>query len=176
MTKDENITGEGSLAASDTVERSQALLSDDDFSFDSAEEEDGKYDDIVERYEAEGESACADVTVEEVRPSICVLPKLKDATLPSIAIKEEHAPVEFLAHPELLLNEEHDPKLFAHLADLHLAPRSGTIPNQDPYTGRLVRDMDMSAALHAAVDDILEQRPLPSACVVAGDIFDTSKA
>lgn len=176
MTENENITGEDSLTVSDAVEQSQAFLSDDDISFDSAEEDDGKYDDIVARYEAGDEDECTDVSVEKVRESICVLPKLKDATLPSIAVKEEHAPVEFLVHPELLLNEEHDPKLFAHLADLHLAPRSGTIPNQDPYTGRLVRDMDMSAALHAAVDDILEQRPLPSACVVAGDIFDTWQA
>lgn len=68
---------------------------------------------------------------------------------------------------------EKDPYLFAHLADLHLAPRSGTITKRDAKTGRLVRDLDMTSALHLAIDDILAQDPLPSACVIAGDIFDT---
>lgn len=68
---------------------------------------------------------------------------------------------------------EKDPYLFAHLADLHLAPRSGTITKRDAKTGRLVRDLDMTSALRRAVDDILAQDPLPSACVIAGDIFDT---
>lgn len=68
---------------------------------------------------------------------------------------------------------EHDPMLFAHLADLHLAPRSSTIVKRDAGTGRLVRDLDMTDALHLAIDDILAQDPLPSACVIAGDIFDT---
>lgn len=67
----------------------------------------------------------------------------------------------------------HAPTMFAHLADLHLAPRSGTITKRDAKTGRLIRDLDMTDALHLAIDDILAQDPLPSACVIAGDIFDT---
>lgn len=67
----------------------------------------------------------------------------------------------------------HDPNLFVHLADLHLAPRSTAIAKRDPGTGRLLRDLDMDAALIHAVDDVLEQDPLPSTVVIAGDVFDT---
>lgn len=75
--------------------------------------------------------------------------------------------------PTPVSEREHDPMLFAHLADLHLAPRSSNIVKRDPDTGRLIRDLDMTDALHLAIDDILAQEPLPSACVIAGDIFDT---
>lgn len=68
---------------------------------------------------------------------------------------------------------EKDPFLLVHLADLHLAPRAATIAKIDSSTGRRVRDLDMSAALERAINDILEQDPLPSTCVIAGDIFDT---
>lgn len=67
----------------------------------------------------------------------------------------------------------HDPLVFFHTADLHLAPRSGTILKRDAATGRLVRDMDMDAAFVQAVDMALARDPLPSAFVVAGDVFDT---
>lgn len=73
-------------------------------------------------------------------------------------------------------NKEHSPYLFVHLADLHLAPRSSSIVKQDPRTGRLIRDLDMTYALHRAVDDVLSRDVLPSACVIAGDIFDTYQA
>lgn len=75
--------------------------------------------------------------------------------------------------PVPLADRQHDPLLFVHLADLHLAPRSGTITKRDPETGRLIRDLDMTYALRRAIDDVLSQDPLPSACVIAGDIFDT---
>lgn len=78
--------------------------------------------------------------------------------------------------PKLLKDAVHDPLLFAHLADIHLSPRCGTVTKTDPDTGRLVRDLDASWALHRAVDDILFQDPLPSAVVIAGDIFDTYQA
>lgn len=67
----------------------------------------------------------------------------------------------------------HDPLMFFHTADLHLAPRSGTILKRDAATGRLVRDLDMDAAFVQAVDKALHATPMPSAFVVAGDIFDT---
>ena len=70
---------------------------------------------------------------------------------------------------------EYNPNLFVHTADLHLAPRSATIVKRDPYTNRLVRDLDMSDAFERAVDDALTQDPLPSAFVIAGDIFDTNQ-
>lgn len=68
---------------------------------------------------------------------------------------------------------EHDPRLFVHVADLHLAPRAASLPRRDRETGRLVRDLDMDRALVQAVDDVLGQDPLPSAFVIAGDVFDT---
>lgn len=67
----------------------------------------------------------------------------------------------------------HDPSMFVHTADLHLAPRSASIAKRDRETGRLVRDLDMDGAFVRAVDDALRQSPLPSAFVVAGDVFDT---
>lgn len=67
----------------------------------------------------------------------------------------------------------HDPDLFVHVADLHLAPRSASIAKRDRDTGRLVRDLDMDRAFARAVDDVLVQDPLPSAFVIAGDVFDT---
>ena len=68
---------------------------------------------------------------------------------------------------------EHDPLMFYHTADLHLAPRSGTILKRDAATGRLMRDLDMDAAFVQAVDKAVAARPMPSAFVVSGDIFDT---
>lgn len=68
-----------------------------------------------------------------------------------------------------------DPLMFLHLADLHLAPRSAKINKKDPLTGRLLRDLDMEQAFRLAVDDALSLDPLPSAVVVAGDVFDTYK-
>ena len=68
---------------------------------------------------------------------------------------------------------EHDPLMFYHTADLHLAPRSGTIMKRDAATGRLMRDLDMDAAFVQAVDKAVAARPMPSAFVVSGDIFDT---
>lgn len=68
---------------------------------------------------------------------------------------------------------EHDPLMFYHTADLHLAPRSGTILKRDAATGRLIRDLDMDAAFVQAVDKAVAARPMPSAFVVSGDIFDT---
>lgn len=72
-----------------------------------------------------------------------------------------------------LTAKAHDPSLFVHVADLHLAPRSASIPKRDRDSGRLVRDLDMDSALVRAVDDVLAQDPLPSAFVIAGDVFDT---
>lgn len=69
--------------------------------------------------------------------------------------------------------QTHDPELFVHTADLHLAPRSASIAKRDRDTGRLVRDLDMDRAFARAVDDVLAQGPLPSALVIAGDVFDT---
>ena len=66
-----------------------------------------------------------------------------------------------------------DPSLIVHLADLHLAPRAATVAKLDAITGRRVRDIDMSLALEWAVADIVSQSPLPSVCLIAGDIFDT---
>lgn len=65
------------------------------------------------------------------------------------------------------------PTTFVHTADLHLSPRSSSILKRDPDTGRLIRDLDRDTALVNAVDDVLTQDPLPSAFVIAGDIFDT---
>lgn len=65
------------------------------------------------------------------------------------------------------------PTTFVHTADLHLSPRSSSILKRDPDTGRLIRDLDRDTALINAVDDALSQNPLPSAFVIAGDIFDT---
>lgn len=96
-----------------------------------------------------------------------------DSPLPATDIVEEHPRTDFLEHPELLRDEEHDPYLMVHLADIHLAPKANRVSKVDPVTGRSIHDLDMSAALTRAVDDVLEQRPLPSACVIAGDIFDT---
>ena len=70
---------------------------------------------------------------------------------------------------------ETNPNQFVHTADLHLAPRSATIVKRDPYTNRLIRDLDMSSAFERAVDDTLAQNPLPSAFIIAGDIFDTNQ-
>lgn len=67
----------------------------------------------------------------------------------------------------------YDPKMFVHVADLHLAPKTSTINKKDPKTNRLVRDLDMENAFVASVDEALAQSPLPSAYVIAGDIFDT---
>ena len=75
--------------------------------------------------------------------------------------------------PENTSISEHDPKLFVHTADLHLAPRSSTITKKDPKTNRLIRDLDMERAFEDAVTETLSQKPLPSAFVIAGDIFDT---
>lgn len=66
-----------------------------------------------------------------------------------------------------------DPRLLVHLADLHLSPRAATIEKRDPDTGRRERDLDMSKAFTLAVDNIIAHDPKPSACVIAGDIFDT---
>jgi len=68
---------------------------------------------------------------------------------------------------------EHDPLMFYHTADLHLAPRSGTILKRDATTGRLMRDLDMDAAFVQAVDKAVSALPMPSAFIVSGDIFDT---
>lgn len=65
------------------------------------------------------------------------------------------------------------PTTFVHLADLHLAPRARSIAAADPVTGRPMRDIDMDRAFEGAVGDILAQDPLPSAVVIAGDVFDT---
>lgn len=67
----------------------------------------------------------------------------------------------------------YSPTIFAHLADLHLAPRAAAVSKNDPITGRKIRDLDMTKAFTLAVDDIIAQDPRPSACVIAGDIFDT---
>ena len=69
-----------------------------------------------------------------------------------------------------------NPNLLVHVADLHLAPRTSTIAKRDPVTNRLIRDLDMTASLRHAVDDVLAQNPLPSAFVIAGDLFDTNQA
>ena len=69
-----------------------------------------------------------------------------------------------------------NPNLLVHVADLHLAPRTSTIAKRDPVTNRLIRDLDMTASLRHAVDDVLSQNPLPSAFVIAGDLFDTNQA
>lgn len=66
-------------------------------------------------------------------------------------------------------------RLFVHTADLHLAPRQSTIAKRDPATSRLIRDLDMDNALKQAINDALSQPTLPSAFVIAGDIFDTYK-
>ena len=68
---------------------------------------------------------------------------------------------------------QHDPKLFVHVADLHLAPRASTVAKRDPKTHRLIRDLDMESAFVDSVDEVLAQDPLPSAYVIAGDLFDT---
>ena len=68
---------------------------------------------------------------------------------------------------------QHDPKLFVHVADLHLAPRASTIAKRDSKTHRLIRDLDMENAFVDSVDETLAQDPLPSAYVIAGDLFDT---
>ena len=68
---------------------------------------------------------------------------------------------------------QHDPKLFVHVADLHLAPRASTIAKRDSKTHRLIRDLDMESAFVDSVDETLAQDPLPSAYVIAGDLFDT---
>lgn len=70
-------------------------------------------------------------------------------------------------------NSNQNDNLFVHLADLHLSPRTTSISKRDPITNRMVRDLDMSAALKMAVDDIIQHSPLPSTAVIAGDIFDT---
>lgn len=70
-------------------------------------------------------------------------------------------------------DESHSGNVFVHLADLHLAPRPGSILKRDPKSGRLLRDLDRDAALERAVSVILEQDPLPSVAIVAGDIFDS---
>lgn len=69
--------------------------------------------------------------------------------------------------------DTHDGESFIHVADLHLAIRSGSILKRDASTGRLERDMDMDRAFVASVDRTLKLSPLPSAYVIAGDIFDT---
>lgn len=69
--------------------------------------------------------------------------------------------------------EEHNPDVFIHTADLHLAPRNSSMMKRDAETGRLLRDLDMDAAFINAVDATLAETPLPSAFVIAGDIFDT---
>ena len=68
-----------------------------------------------------------------------------------------------------------NPDLFVHVADLHLAPRAGSVLKVDKESGRLQRDVDRDEAFVMAVDDTLAQEPLPSAFVIAGDIFDTYK-
>lgn len=74
---------------------------------------------------------------------------------------------------EQTATRRHDPSLFVHTADLHLAPHSASIAKRDRDTGRLIRDLDMDRAFAQAVDDVLAQDPLPSAFVIAGDVFDT---
>ena len=74
---------------------------------------------------------------------------------------------------QYLRGNDTDPSMFIHTADLHLAPRSATISKRDPKTSRLIRDLDMENAFIRSVDATLSMSPLPSAYVVAGDIFDT---
>lgn len=56
----------------------------------------------------------------------------------------------------------------AHLADLHLGFRQF---DRQTSRGTNQREADVAEAFRRAVDDLLEQRPLPDLIVLAGDIF-----
>lgn len=91
----------------------------------------------------------------------------------NIAAVDANMPSNIPQHYITVNTATHDPALFIHTADLHLTSRSASITKRDPKSGRLIRDLDMENALIAAVDETLAADPLPSAFVVAGDLFDT---
>lgn len=105
----------------------------------------------------------SDAAANATDPSLVVdhglLPFGKDAAGNPI-VRDDGLPVEF------------DPHTFVHTADLHLAPRTGTLLKRDKATGRLLVDLDRERAFVECVDDVLDQDPRPSAFVIAGDIFD----
>lgn len=106
----------------------------------------------------------SDVAANATDPSLVVdhgtLPFGKDITGRPI-MHADGTPVEFSPHT------------FVHTADLHLAPRTGTLLKRDKATGRLLVDLDRERAFIECIDDVLDQDPRPSAFVIAGDIFDT---